>query len=481
MKRRLRQTLVLCLFCILTMLAASCQKSDYAEAIPANSKALMAVDAAKLSDQAPAAYLKSLLGTVGLGDCGIDFSAKVYLFETADGNVGLCAKISSKKDLNQVFERLDKIGVAEQMAQREHATTVKVAMSWAVAFNDNVLLAVGPVAPVAMGDTHRKMLRWMEQDGGITATPLFEKLESISAPVTLVAQAQALPDALAAPLTLGVPESIDPSQVLLAASFSLNDGSIDIQGETFSLDKVVNESLQTAKSIFRPISGTYASLADKAALSMFMDVDGKHLLELMQSSTTLQSLLLGANSAIDMYSLLRSVNGDLVLLADGQIPLASVSGSFSAATGSFSSATDPFSSANGLLCESIAMGAEVAGAPWLADVGYWKKSCPAGSTIQTVVEGEQYKYVSGGASMLFGITHDKKHLFCGTGEAALSALQSAPQHPAQSKLGQDVAGQRFVLMLNVDRMFGSHGLSAGLFDSVRDLMGSVKTIKYTLK
>ena len=52
-----------------------------------------------------------------------------------------------------------------------------------------------------------------DEDEGITASPMFERLETITSPMAMVAQAQALPEKFVAPFTLGTPKDTDPSQV----------------------------------------------------------------------------------------------------------------------------------------------------------------------------------------------------------------------------------------------------------------------------
>ncbi len=48
-----------------------------------------------------AGMLKSLLHVDDVDKCGIDISEKLYLFESADGNLGLCAKVSDEGDVER--------------------------------------------------------------------------------------------------------------------------------------------------------------------------------------------------------------------------------------------------------------------------------------------------------------------------------------------------------------------------------------------
>ena len=88
---------------LLLLSLAACSGDDYLNAIPSESKALMSIDASRLMEEngvdGKADVLRKVLGIDNVADCGIDFSAKVFLFESPEGDLGLCAKMSSASDL----------------------------------------------------------------------------------------------------------------------------------------------------------------------------------------------------------------------------------------------------------------------------------------------------------------------------------------------------------------------------------------------
>ena len=104
------------------MVLNSCSDSDYINAIPASSTALISIDMPKMAEtnhlEEKAGILKSLLHVDDVSDCGIDISEKLYLFEASDGNLGLCAKVSSESDLEKWLN---------QLADKQHlCTKVKI-------------------------------------------------------------------------------------------------------------------------------------------------------------------------------------------------------------------------------------------------------------------------------------------------------------------------------------------------------------------
>ena len=70
---------------LLLLSLAACSGDDYLNAIPSESKALMSIDASRLMEEngadGKADVLRKVLGIDHVADCGIDFSAKVFLFD----------------------------------------------------------------------------------------------------------------------------------------------------------------------------------------------------------------------------------------------------------------------------------------------------------------------------------------------------------------------------------------------------------------
>ena len=229
----------------------SCSGSDYINAIPANSSAVISIDMQKMAENNPqvsrTGVLKSLLHVEDVAECGIDVSEKLYLFETADGNLGLCAKVSDAADLEDWLNQLSKKQkMCENVTEKKSFHFSVLKNSWLVGFSDQTLLVMGPVVADAQAELQRMMIKYLKADEehGIKSSPMFERLDSISSPMALVAQAQALPEKFVAPFTLGAPKNADASQIVIAAEMNVQKGMLRIKGETFSFNPDINQALQ---------------------------------------------------------------------------------------------------------------------------------------------------------------------------------------------------------------------------------------------
>ena len=310
----------MCLACLVGMLA-SCSGSDYLNAIPKKSSALISVDMQQMASdihvEDKAGMLKSLLHVEDVDKCGIDITEKMYLFESADGNLGLCAKVSSESDVEDWLASLAKQHIASEVKERKGFHFAVLKDSWLVGFSDQALLVMGPVVADAQAQLQQQMVRYLkaEEEEGITVSPLFERLQTITSPMAMVAQAQALPEKFIAPFTLGAPKDTDPSQVVIAAEMNVKDGILQIHGETFSFNKTIDAALKKAAQTYHPIKGAYVkSMPGDALAGIFMNVKGEQFLPKMQSNSSLQTLLMGINQAVDMDNIIRSVDGDMAIV-----------------------------------------------------------------------------------------------------------------------------------------------------------------------
>ena len=177
---------------------ASCSNDDYVRSIPASATAVMKIDGAVVAGS------HKMLSLLPFGDKTadvIDLSREVYAFETVDGNLGMCARV---KDSDALLEALKTVTTSDIRKQGDCRLT-DINSSWAVGFNDNSLVVLGPVSAAALPDAQRSIVRMLKQDedASIMVRPMYSKLDSIDSRVAFVAQVQALPEKFAATFMLG--------------------------------------------------------------------------------------------------------------------------------------------------------------------------------------------------------------------------------------------------------------------------------------
>ncbi len=441
------------LFSMLVLVLASCSSDDYVNAIPRESMAVISMDVSKMSGVDSKVLFKTMLRVSDLHKSGIDFSSKIYLFESAQGNLGLCAKVNDEGELSELLARLSKAGGYTEVQKRRGYSFCVLHDAWLVGYSDEALLVMGPVEAAGQAELQNEMAKYLGQseEESIKGSKLYAKLDSIEAPMCMVAEAQALPEKFVAPFMIGAPQGVDASQVLIAARMNVRKGYLMIDGETFSFNKMIDRELKNAvATVYRPIGGKFLkSMPLEAPFGMFVNLKGKDFLRLLRANKSIQAMLAGINTAVDMDNIIKSVNGDMSIVVS-------------------EFAADRL---------KMSMAAELANSNWLADVGYWKQSVPRGGRIIDWMKNAYY-YTDGKTVFYFGV--DKNHRFF-SGSSAQEALASVKTaaHPLPAEVRAVMQGKKMVIVVNLSSV--ASGKVGAVTSMLKSFLGRFDTIVYSLK
>jgi hypothetical protein len=448
-------------FCFLfsvVALLASCSGNSYLNAIPGESTALISMDVQKLTERSHQnnTVLESILHVKDISDCGIDVGHKMYFFESQTGDLGLCAKVSDHDDLEKWLQQLSQKGICQSLSEHRGMQFTVLKGVWVLGFSDHAMLVMGPVTVSAQAEMMQQMATYLkeDEDDGIKSSPLYDALDSIDSPMAMVAQVQALPEKLIAPFTIGAPRGTDPTQVLISAHIEKKGSVLLFHGQTFSLNHTIDAALKKAVKVYRPITARYAAvMPSDAMVGMFMNVDGKQFLPLMQTNRGLTALLAGINEAIDVNSIMKSVNGDMTILL-------------------------PSMSDNGL---QLMWGAKLANSEWLGDVDYWKQSVPQGGKILDWGKNAYY-YTDKKTAFYFGASDDLQFYSGSSADLARNSIKKS-RKPIPTTLQKFIVGGKMVMVINLaNTQKGKKQNALSLFTGfLRPMFGQVNTIVYTLK
>ena len=405
---------------VFAIMLSSCSGDDYINAIPESSTLLMSTNTAKLTGVGSQQLLKSLLHFKNIDKTGIDFSANVYFFEDARYNIGLCAKVS---DDDKLADMLQQAGC--RVEKRRGFRFALLQGNWIVGFSDVSVLLMGPVIPAAIDEMKGQMVQYLKQseDESIKGTPLMERLQTIDAPMAMVCQASALPEQFITPFTIGAPRDASPSDIMIAASMEVSHGRLLISGQTFSFKKQIDEALKKAQQTYRPIKGDYVkTMSTSDGMGLFMNIDGKNFHKLIRQNRGVSTMLMGINTAIDMDNIIKSIDGDMTLIASGL--------------------------GNDKL--QMMMGAKLGNSNWLKDVAYWKQSVPKGGRIGDWGKNCFY-YTGNQTAYYFGVTDDMQYMSGGSKDEALRSIRPS-QNPINNDLQQLIIGNKLVMLINFEAL-----------------------------
>ena len=379
--------------------------NGYMNVIPPRVKALVAVELSK----------------IGVGDVpGIDFSRKAYLFETSDGSFGLVAAVDSKSDVESFFESLQKTGKATKTVERKGYLFTVINDNFVVGLSSSALLVMGPAVADEQASIQRKMVKYLSCDeDAVSASPLFSHLSTLEGPVAIVAQADALPEKFVMPLTLGAPRGTKADQLLLSATMDITGECLTLKCSTFSFDDKINSALKASHSKLRPLTDKHlATISADNMLSVACNVKGTDFVELLRSNESLRTMLIGINTAIDIDKMLRGVDGDLIM--------------------SLPSLGDKL---------HLSLLADASDVSWQQDVDYWKKSCPAGTQIESCGR-DSYMLKGTDFDACFGVKDGKLLYVVPSLESVLNVGTKALR-PLSPAVIEQVKGSRFVAVLSL--------------------------------
>ena len=427
------------------MLLASCSDTDYMNVIPKESSAVISIDMQRAGKSSGTALLQKLLHVNNLGNSGLDFKSKAFVFAAPDGSLGYCMKLRDKGDWEEFLTKVTARGGARRLTDRRGCQFAAVG-NWVSGWNDGALLVMGPVTPAAQSELQVQMARYLTADAneGFTASKMYERLDSIDTPMAMVAKVSALPQKFSPAFMLGAPKDADVSQVLLSAGIENNEGLLLFHCSTFSFNSRIDGALKKAEKVFRPIQGKYvAQLNEGNLFSMFMNVDGTEFLSLLQADKGLQALLAGINAAIDMDNIIRSVNGDMTIIV-------------------------PSYSDKEL---QISMLAQLAHTRWTADIGYWKQSVPKGSTLSDCGT-HMWCYQNGTSKFFFGYTPDLQ-FYSGT-DMASARINKGKNNPMMRRL---ITGCHRAMIIDFSSSTSQKALSA-VAAFTEPVFGKVKKVVF---
>ena len=429
-------------------LLASCSNSGYVSTIPSNCIALMSADMTNADGIDGQHILKKALGIDDAAHCGINFQNRLYAYETADGNIGFCASVDDADKLDALLQPLSGKNGNGTMKKRNGMRFILL-KNWLVGYTEQALHMVGPITAEKRSETEQFLSRVLQQDEdrSIVATSMFARLDSMQAPMCLIAQAQALPEKLVAPFTLGAPKDADASQIMIAARMYFQKGMLHIEGSTFSENNRISHGIQQSLSIFRPITGSLVKTFDTTCQAgLFMNVSGTAFLPVLQQNRSIQGVLAGINTAIDMNKILQSIDGDFILTytSDTQCP--------------------------------VMLTAKLGNDTWLSDIAYWKQSCPAGTAL-TDQGVNLYCYSGQGSRFFFGVSPDRHFISGPTLSQCRNSLQPS-LHPLPANVASTVTGSKIAMLLNIGAMTKAD--PSGIAEMLTTALKGTRYIVYTL-
>lgn len=244
---------------------------------------------------------------------GIDITKEVFLFETPDGVLGMCAAISNEGDFTDLLQSLKNKGITNNFVKDDGFSFCCINKSWVIGYNSTAVIVLGPVLASDRARTVRRIKAYLnqEEETSVKKSPLWEHLQEVEADTKMVAQSNMLPEQIASALALGAPKGTAPEDILIEAEITFSDSTLHLKGRACSYNVNIKQSLQKAQNIYRQLTTDWKQqMTAKALVGIFMNVNGKELTPYLHNNKALNTLLLGT----DAYDKIRDNKEEMAIL-----------------------------------------------------------------------------------------------------------------------------------------------------------------------
>lgn len=447
-----------CLFAIIAVLLSACSGNAYQNAVPKDCVALAAVDMKALADDGGAdeQRLAEVIHVGNMENCGLDFSVPLYLFESRDGDFGCCARVNDVDELETwLGNDLTKSGKCKVRDKRKGFGFAEWNDSWLIGYSDDAMLFMGPVLPAAMAQLQQRMVKYLSQDEdkGMKESRLTEAIDTMTAPVKMVARMSALPPTATIPFAFGVPKTAGENDAYLKAEMTKKGLTVVVEGETFSFKENINKEIKQSQQQLLPVGNRFVeTVSDSMVFAAFFNVEGDSFLNLIHTNKAMESVLTGANLAVDMDKIIRSMKGEVVMTYS------------------------PTNSEQ----KQFALAAQLKDTEFLKDVGYWKSSCPKGTSI---VDKEQdfFLFTGGEYEMYFGVVGGNMFI-AGSSEEKARALLNKSASSLSKETADMMVGKRMALRVNANAFADQADEKMKVFTSlINAFFGETQQIIYYMR
>lgn len=287
----------------------------YEDFIPAQSKAVIRINPAKIKDQAGGQTLPACLGEMIAGTTsGIDMSKPVYAFITPNEYFCITAKIDDEDEFARALAQKAKLNTGN-IDKSDGRNWAWINSGWLVSWDNSNMLCIGPGVAKERDLLRQTITAMINSGDNFTSTDAFNKLKAIDGSIQIYTQLDAVPAPYNMLFRLGVPPDCDPAAIHVFAAanvkhskqgqLTMSDINCEITSDNDDIINAINAFEQSKGCITTPPTATTAG----HLLFMATRAKGKPLLQLLKTDATLRGLLMGLNQTFDADQMIGSTDG----------------------------------------------------------------------------------------------------------------------------------------------------------------------------
>lgn len=298
----------------------------YKNALPADVTVLVCADGKEINKAVDLEELAQLIGLSEeeqLKDCGVNLTEKIYAFYRSPESMGLLACMS---DADKLTAYITKNGLFRQKVSSIEEKdgfnwlTVQENEAVLIGYNDEKLLAVGPVSGYNKEEVRQQMIKWMTQERKESAlnTMLYKKLEEKKGLLTYALSMKAMPEKQMAGYDRQMMEVLAGiKEVNVAGAVQVDRKKLSCPVEFFTEDNTINGYWDKTDKHLKKLTAVSAEQAPKGLVTwMGMNLEGEPLLKQLRENPDIRTMLIALNLAADVDKIILSINGEIAFAID---------------------------------------------------------------------------------------------------------------------------------------------------------------------
>lgn len=331
MKRRTSFRLLALTMLIALVSACSEPVAKYTNVIPADASTIVSLHLSALGSKAGAAdkenkealqqltdVLKNEMNAAAFqqlegvlnnpAKSGIDLEAPIYLFQSANFEAAIVAKVNSEDDLQALLSAAEKEQISTPVAEGDGYRYTTLGEQALLAFTPEALLVVGYHNPAQLEEAKANAAAALHQgeEQSMSANEGFKKMQAAKGDVNMYLPLKGMLKDYANLVNQNVPEDIDWKELVMLGALSFENGKIDWEIEWYTENEALAAQLkEQGQATTSPIQNTYLkNLPQSTLMVISAGLNGEEIMKYLQENKDFQKSI-----TVDQLNKLKTLIG----------------------------------------------------------------------------------------------------------------------------------------------------------------------------
>lgn len=329
-----------CISIFSIMMAACGSNSDYKNAIPSRSAAVVSLDLNSISQKSGLSDDKTLQNRVktimksGLGgadglidrifsnvsETGLGLTEKVYVFSGVQAQInGVLVKVVDEGKLEELLEVLVSQNVCEKIKETDGCKWT-VAGDILLAYKSHAMLVVSDSKSSSPSSLARQASMWLRQEKGegFAASDDFKLLDEKQSDIAVWNSLEVLPSEVVYPIVMGVSAELTLKDVKAVTAIDFQKGKVVMDVETIFNNDIMRKIMEDKQKVMSPIKGKFLDMfPSNTPFWTTANIKGGEFFDFICGNPSVRRYFDKSMLPVDFASVFNAIEGDVALSMSG--------------------------------------------------------------------------------------------------------------------------------------------------------------------